>query len=53
MKYEWNNEQSDIHAEWSEAKNFFEKIYNKGPKIYCLADQEGFLLKKCLEVHKR
>ena len=61
MKYE-HNEQSEtrrmgkknnIHAEWSEAKNFFENIYNKGPKIYWLADQEGFLLKKCLEVHKR
>ena len=40
MKYEWNNEQSEtrrmgeknnIHAERSEAENFFEKIYNKGP----------------------
>ena len=53
MKYEWNNEQSEtrrmgennIHAERSEAENFFEKIYNKGPKIHCLAGQEGFLLK--------
>ena len=35
MKYEWNNEQSEtrrmwkennIHAEWSEAGNFFENI---------------------------
>ena len=51
MKYEWNNEQSDtrrmgkknnIHAEQSEAENFFEKIYNKGPKIHCSAGQEGF-----------
>ena len=45
MKYVWNNEQSEtrrtgktnIHAEQSEAGNFFEKIKNKGPKIHCLA----------------
>ena len=36
----------NIHAKRSEAENFFEKIYNKGPKIHCLAGQEGFLLKK-------
>ena len=36
---------NNIHAERSEAENFFEKIYNKGPKIHCLAGQEGFLLK--------
>ena len=34
-------------------KIFFEKIYNKGPKIHCLAGQEGFFTKKCQEVHKR
>ena len=41
---------NNIHAERSEAENFFEKIYNKGPKINCLAGQEGL---KVLEVHKR
>ena len=33
---------NNIHAERSEAENFFEKKQNKGPKI---AGKEGFLLK--------
>ena len=73
MKYEWNNEQSvtrrmgkksNIDAEQSEAGKFFEKIYNKGPKIHCLAlklytgasksrGQESFFSKKCQEGQKR
>ena len=47
---------NNIHAERSEAGNFFEKNLKKGPKINCLAlklytgasksrGQEGFLLK--------
>ena len=41
MKFEWNNKQSEtrrmgkknnIHAERSEAGNFFENILKKGPK---------------------
>ena len=31
-----------IHAERSEAGNFFEKIWNKGPKIHCLAIKSFF-----------
>ena len=33
---------NNIHAEQSEAEIFFEKMYKKGPKIHCLAGQEGF-----------
>ena len=44
---------TDIHAERSEAGNFFEKIWNKGPNIHCLGIKKGFLNKKCQEVHKR
>ena len=62
MKYEWNKEQSEtrrmgkkenIHAEQSKAENFFKKKFKKGPKIHCLAGQEGFFTKKCQEMHKR
>ena len=55
---------NNIHAEQSEAGNFFEKIYNKGPKIHSLAlklytgasksrGQGASFTKKCQEVHKR
>ena len=37
---------NNIHAERSEAGNFFEKNLKKGPK-------KGFFTKKCWEVHKK
>ena len=50
MKNEWDNEQTEtrrmwkniIHAEWSKAGKFLEKIWNKGPKIHCLAIKSFF-----------
>ena len=50
---------NNIHAKRSKAEHFFEKIYNKGPKIHCLAlklytgasksrGQESFLLKSAM-----
>ena len=62
MKNEWDNEQPEtrrmwrkniIHAEQSEAGNFLEKVWKKGPKIHYLAIKSFFLTKKCQEVHKR
>ena len=43
---------NNIHAEQSEAGIFFEKIWNKGPKIHCLAIERFFLLKSANHISR-